>query len=223
MNADMQSVEELIQILHDVSAHLAEAAPPPFKAADRAKVGLPALGLPKLKTRTGATPPPLPKAKPQPIKAKEAPKSKPAKHSYGTGGLGITRSFASTTATGGKGKNTTKDNVARLSKVVMGRAAKGESLSDSADLIRDLIGEGGGSRATKADRQEKHMTKIQDSPKGLPRWAHGALPGGNKKHILRNAEKSSGYDALAHRGKSFGKFGNKDINPSLANRIKGKI
>lgn len=176
MNADMQSVEELIQLLHGVSEHLAEAAPhgkkrnkrdggdhdfdeaapPPFKAAEREKAGMPAL-----KGRSGSTPsqPAPKKASPPPLpaaaKAKmasDATKGQAAskhgeilyhrtdsagklragvdvtKKSFGTKHLGIKRGWAGAS-----------DNPA--AKFVGRRAAQGESLSDTASEIRNLIGE----------------------------------------------------------------------------------
>lgn len=136
----MDLVEDLLQQLHEVHAHLSEASPPPFKAADRAKEGMAPLPAPKLKGRTGATPPPLPKPKGDPKKHGEVlyhrtdsegkrragvdvtPKS------FGTKDLGIKRGWAGA-----------QDNPA--AKFVARRAAKGESLSDTADEIRNLIGE----------------------------------------------------------------------------------
>lgn len=176
MNADMQSVDELIQLLHGVNEHLAEAAPygkkrrkrdggdhdfdeaapPPFKAAERAKAGMPALqgrsgATPAQPAKKPASPPPLPaaaKAKMATDARKSAVASKHGeilyhrkdsagktragvdvtKKSFGTKHLGITRSWAGAS-----------DNPA--AKFVGRRAAQGESLSDTVSEIRNLIGE----------------------------------------------------------------------------------
>ena len=136
----MQSFEELLQRVTEVYARLAEATPPPFKAQDRAAAGMKPLQKPTL--RSGAKPPPIPAAaKKEPsadTKSALADIKKPApgRPTYGTTGLGITRSFASGTAKGGSGESKTKENVAGLSKVVAHRAKLGESLRSLADECR---------------------------------------------------------------------------------------
>jgi hypothetical protein len=137
----MNSFEELLQRVVDVYERLAEASPPPFKAQDRAAAGMKPLKTPM---RSGAKPPPIPSAA---MKAKEPSadtksaladikKPAPGRPTYGTKGLGITRSFASGTAKGGSGESKTKENVAGLSKVVAHRAKLGESLRSLADECR---------------------------------------------------------------------------------------
>lgn len=141
----MKQVEELLQLMHEVREHLSEAAPPPFKAADRAKEGMKPLPGPTLKGRTGATPPPVPKPKGDPNKhgqmlyhrtdseGKRRAGVDTTPKSFGTKDLGIKRGWAGAA-----------DNPA--AKFVARRAAKGESLSAAASEIRDLIGEGTNAR-----------------------------------------------------------------------------
>lgn len=59
----MHMLEDLLRQLREVHGQLSEASPPPFKPAERAKEGMKPLPGPKLKGRSGATPPPLPKKK----------------------------------------------------------------------------------------------------------------------------------------------------------------
>jgi hypothetical protein len=140
MNADMQSVEDLLQLLQGVNVHLSEAAvPPPFKATERAKQGMPAL-----KSRTGATPPPIPKAKPKEVKplaqfGKKAIVQAPSPK--GDKSLGIKRGFSMHTASGASSSPEAKQALGWAKDKVAARAAKGESLSDTANQIRNLIGE----------------------------------------------------------------------------------
>lgn len=60
----MHSFEELLQLVQEVHDRLSEASPPPFRAAERQAAGMKPLASPKLKSRTGATPPPIPKNEP---------------------------------------------------------------------------------------------------------------------------------------------------------------
>jgi hypothetical protein len=132
----MESVEELLQLCRDVHAELSEATPPPFKAADRAKQGMPAL-----KTRTGATPPPIPKAKPKVLA--QGP-TKAVVHSptpKGDKSLGIKRGFSMHTAAGAKSQPHVTQALSWAKEKVQQRAAKGESFSRSVDEIRSILGE----------------------------------------------------------------------------------
>ncbi|TFH43852.1 MAG: hypothetical protein E4H01_11565 [Lysobacterales bacterium] len=159
MRSHMHSFEELLEMMSSVNAWLTEgAAPPPFKAADRAKAGMSAL-----QGRSGAqaVPPPIPQKKPSTdtstaladVKKTAAAASSERKTlggklighrvkstgqkvaivdktpaSHGTGHLDITRSW-----------HGSSENPA--APWVKARAAKGESLSDASAKIRDLIGE----------------------------------------------------------------------------------
>lgn len=132
----MDTFEELYKMVIEVNARLSEAAaPPPFKAADRAKAGMPAL-----KTRGGATPPPIPKAKPKVLA--QGP-TKAVVHSptpKGDKGLGIKRSFSMHTAAGAKSEPHAAQAVGWAKDKVAARAAKGESLSQLASTCREVLG-----------------------------------------------------------------------------------
>jgi hypothetical protein len=136
----MQQVEELLQLMHEVREHLSEAAPPPFKAADRAKQGMAPLPAPKLKGRSGATPPPVPKPKGDPKKHGEVLYHRTDSQGQRRAGVDVTpKSFGTKDLGIKRGWAGAADNPA--AKFVARRAAKGESLSDTAGEIRNLIGE----------------------------------------------------------------------------------
>lgn len=149
----MDSFEDLYSAVVEVHARLSEAkpsrrhkmgddhdfdeaaAPPPFKAADRASAGMPAL-----KSRTGATPPPIPKPKPKvlaqgpkkAVVATAAPK--------GDKSLGIKRGFSMHTAAGAKSEPHAAQAIGWAKDKVAQRAAKGESLSQLASACREVLG-----------------------------------------------------------------------------------
>lgn len=140
----MHMFEDLLRQLHEVNAHLSEAAPPPLKAADRAKEGMKPLPGPALKGRTGATPPPIPKAKPKEVKplaqfGKKAIVQAPMPK--GDKSLGIKRGFSMHTASGSTGSPEAKQALRWAKDKVQARAAKGESLSAAVGEIRSLFGE----------------------------------------------------------------------------------
>lgn len=142
----MHMLEDLLRQLHEVNAHLGEAAPPPFKAADRAKEGMKPLPSPALKGKTGlkATPPPIPKAKPKEVKPLATFGKKaivPAPAPKGDKSLGIKRGMSMHTASGSSGSPEAKQAIGWAKKAVDARAAKGESLSAAASEIRSLLGE----------------------------------------------------------------------------------
>lgn len=138
----MQQVEELLQQLHEVREHLSEATPPPFKAADRAKEGMKPLPSPALKGRTGATPPPLPKPKGDPKKHGEVLYHRTDSEGKRRAGVDTTpKSFGTKSVVTPGSRTWGGDPTNPAAKFVNRRAAKGESLSDAASEIRDLIGE----------------------------------------------------------------------------------
>ena len=132
----VDSFDDLYQRVLEVHAKLSEAAaPPPFKAADRAKAGMPAL-----KARSGATPPPIPKPKPKVLA--QGP-TKAVVHSAmpkGDKSLGIKRGFSMHTAAGAKSEPHTTQALSWAKDKVAARAAKGESLSQLASACREVLG-----------------------------------------------------------------------------------
>jgi len=134
--SSMESVDYLLNLVRDVHAELSEATPPPFKAADRAKQGMPAL-----KTRTGATPPPIPKAKPKVLAQGPKKAFVQSPTPKGDKSLGIKRGFSMHTAAGAKSNPDVTKPLSWAGDQVKARAAKGESFADAVDNVRNLLGE----------------------------------------------------------------------------------
>jgi hypothetical protein len=191
MRSDMHSFEELLEMMSSVNAWLTEgAAPPPFKAAERAKQGMPAL-----KSRTGATPPPLPKKKEPSADTKAE--------------LGQLRQLHTTRPTelkNFKPKATSLKPAPRSGPDVHSKFDT-STTEGLAAQIRFLLGEGGGSRATKGARQMKHYKATQ--PDWLRKTQMGRDPqypyGMNtpsEKMYSRGHNRGQGKDPMAAKGES---------------------
>jgi len=173
----MHSFSDLYNLVVEINARLNEAAaPPPFKAAERAKAGMPALK----GQRTGATPPPIPKPKPKVLA--QGP-TKAIVHSAtpkGDKSLGIKRGFSMHTAAGAQSQPHSTQAIGWAKEKVAQRAAKGESLSAIADECRGLVER----RLSYGER--KKMPKSEFAIPSEKEGGKGGYPIPDKRHA-RNA------------------------------------
>lgn len=205
----MHSFEELLEMMNRVNVWLTEgAAPPPFKAAERAKQGMPSL-----KSRTGATPPPLPKKKEPSADTKAE--------------LGQLRQLHATRPTelkNFKPKATSLKPAPRSGPDVHSKFDT-STTEGLAAQIRFLLGEGGGSRAAKGARQMKHYKATQ--PDWLRKTQMGRDPqypyGMNtpsEKMYSRGHNRGQGKDPLAAKGESLTAQARDHISEAPVGRLK---